>query len=189
VIGPADPIAFDARISQKWDYEAELVVIGKAGRSIPASKAMDHVFGFCLANDLSARDLQRRHGGQWLKGKSIDGTMPLGPHIVTRGENDLSKVRLECFVNGEQRQDALVAPDGVRGPRTDRRALVRDDVEARRCAPDRDAGRRRLRPHATAVFEARHEVVVRGAGLGELRNVATESDLYGEATISLEIPV
>src|SRR6202043_442704 len=110
VIGPADPIAFDLRISRKWDYEAELVVvIGKAGRSIPANRAMDHIFGFCLADDISQRDLQRRHGGQWLKGKSIDATMPIGPYLVTADEIDPTQIRLQCRLNGEVMQDALVS--------------------------------------------------------------------------------
>ena len=63
-----------------------MVVIGKTGRSIPVESAMDHVFGYCLANDISQRDLQRRHGGQWLKGKSIDRSMPLGPWITLRDD-------------------------------------------------------------------------------------------------------
>lgn len=83
-IGPRDPIAFDPELSGKWDYEAELaLVIGRAGRSIPEEKALDHVAGYLIANDVSQRDLQRAHGGQWLKGKSIDGTMPLGPWVTT----------------------------------------------------------------------------------------------------------
>lgn len=110
VIGPRDPIAFDPRISAKWDYEAEIVVIiGRTGRSIPRARAMDHVFGYCLANDVSARDLQRRHGTQWMKGKALDRTMPLGPVVVTSDEIDLQDSRLQCFVNGEMRQDAAIA--------------------------------------------------------------------------------
>lgn len=110
-IGPYDDIAYDPVISAKWDYEAELaVVIGWRGRSIPEEKALDHVWGYTLANDVSQRDLQRAHGGQWLKGKSIDQTMPLGPWIVTPDElGDPQDVRLECLVNGELRQSASTA--------------------------------------------------------------------------------
>jgi 2-keto-4-pentenoate hydratase/2-oxohepta-3-ene-1,7-dioic acid hydratase in catechol pathway len=109
-IGPNADIAFDAAISTKWDYEAEVVVvIGKRGRSIPQARAMDHVFGYCLANDVSQRDLQRRHGGQWLKGKSIDGTMPLGPWITLRDAVELSSVIIEFELNGELMQRASVA--------------------------------------------------------------------------------
>ncbi|MFI6680366.1 fumarylacetoacetate hydrolase family protein [Kribbella sp. NPDC050470] len=108
VIGPYDDIAWDPAISAKWDYEAELaLVIGKTGRNIPAANALDYVWGYTLANDVSQRDLQRAHGGQWLKGKSIDDTMPLGPWIVTADElGDPQNVRLQCLVNGEVRQDA-----------------------------------------------------------------------------------
>lgn len=108
VIGPADDIAYDPRLSAKWDYEAELaLVIGRDGRSIPQERALEHVFGYCVANDVSQRDLQRAHGGQWLKGKSIDGTMPLGPWITTADEvGDVAALRVQCELNGELLQDA-----------------------------------------------------------------------------------
>ncbi|GAA1652404.1 fumarylacetoacetate hydrolase family protein [Kribbella alba] len=108
VIGPYDEIAYDPALSAKWDYEAELaVVIGKTGRSIPKADALDHVWGYTLANDISQRDLQRAHGGQWLKGKSIDQTMPLGPWIVSADEfGDPQDVRLQCLLNGQVMQDA-----------------------------------------------------------------------------------
>ncbi|MBB5834622.1 fumarylacetoacetate hydrolase family protein [Kribbella italica] len=108
VVGPYDPIAYDPALSAKWDYEAELaLVIGKTGRSIKVDDALDHVFGYTLANDVSQRDLQRAHGGQWLKGKSIDATMPLGPWIVTPDElGDPQDVQLTCLLNGEVMQDA-----------------------------------------------------------------------------------
>jgi len=110
VIGPYDDIAWDPAISAKWDYEAEVaLVIGKTGKNIAVADALDHVWGYTLANDVSQRDLQRAHGGQWLKGKSIDGTMPLGPHVVTRDEIDLANVRLECFVNGDAREPSRKA--------------------------------------------------------------------------------
>ncbi|ADB32206.1 5-carboxymethyl-2-hydroxymuconate Delta-isomerase [Kribbella flavida DSM 17836] len=108
VVGPYDPIAYDPAISAKWDYEAELaLVIGTTGRSIAPENALDHVWGYTLANDVSQRDLQRAHGGQWLKGKSIDATMPLGPWIVTPDElGDPQDVQLQCLLNGEVMQDA-----------------------------------------------------------------------------------
>jgi len=107
VIGPYEDIAYDEKVSTKWDYEAEIVVvIGKSGRSIPTAAAMEHVFGYCLANDVSQRDLQRRHGGQWLKGKSIDRTMPLGPWITLRDDIDLKSVVIECELNGRLMQHA-----------------------------------------------------------------------------------
>ncbi|MEV0790772.1 fumarylacetoacetate hydrolase family protein [Kribbella sp. NPDC050459] len=108
VIGPYDDIAWDPAISAKWDYEAEVaLVIGKTGKNIAVDDALDHVWGYTLANDVSQRDLQRAHGGQWLKGKSIDDTMPLGPWIVTADEvGDPQDIQLQCLVNDEVRQDA-----------------------------------------------------------------------------------
>jgi 2-keto-4-pentenoate hydratase/2-oxohepta-3-ene-1,7-dioic acid hydratase in catechol pathway len=109
VIGPYSDIGMDPHISAKWDYEAELgLVIGKKCRSVSRAGAMDCVFGFFLANDISQRDLQRRHGGQWLKGKSIDATMPIGPFIVTPDEVDLIHGRLQLHLNGQVMQDALL---------------------------------------------------------------------------------
>ncbi|MEU8512814.1 fumarylacetoacetate hydrolase family protein [Kitasatospora sp. NPDC048722] len=111
VIGPADDIAYDPELSAQWDYEAEIaLVIGRDGRSIPESEALGHVFGYLVANDVSQRDLQRAHGGQWLKGKSIDATMPLGPWLTTADEvPDPGALRVRCEVNGEPRQDATSA--------------------------------------------------------------------------------
>ncbi|MEV5710501.1 fumarylacetoacetate hydrolase family protein [Actinoallomurus sp. NPDC052274] len=111
VIGPADEIAYDPELSAKWDYEAEIaLVIGRDGRSIPEEKALEHVFGYLVANDVSQRDLQRAHGGQWLKGKSIDGTMPLGPWLTTADEiDDLEGLRVQCEVNGVLLQNASSA--------------------------------------------------------------------------------
>jgi 2,4-didehydro-3-deoxy-L-rhamnonate hydrolase len=90
------------------DYEAELaVVIGRAGRSIPAAEAMGHIFGYTLANDVTARDVQRRHGGQWLKGKGMDGSCPLGPWIVTADEiADPQVLPIQCHVNGVEKQSS-----------------------------------------------------------------------------------
>ena len=108
VIGPHDDIPFDPNFSEKMDYEAELaVVIGRAGRSIPAAEAVDHIFGYTLANDVTARDVQRRHGGQWLKGKGMDGSCPLGPWILTADEiPDPQNLALFCHVNGVQKQNS-----------------------------------------------------------------------------------
>ena len=107
-IGPYAPIAYDPEISQKWDYEAEVaLVIGRGGRSLVEDGALQHVFGYCVANDISQRDLQRAHGGQWLKGKSIDETMPLGPWITTADEiGDPYDLTIDCEVNGRLLQHA-----------------------------------------------------------------------------------
>jgi 2,4-didehydro-3-deoxy-L-rhamnonate hydrolase len=107
VIGPYDDLALDPALSQMWDYEAELaLVIGKQGRSIPEERAMEHVFGYCLANDVSPRNIQRAHGGQWTKGKSIDATMPLGPWVVTADALDPFDIQIQSELSGEIMQDA-----------------------------------------------------------------------------------
>lgn len=108
VVGPTDEIAFDDSLSEQWDYEAEVaLVIGRDGRSIAEEDALEHVFGYCAANDVSQRDLQRAHGGQWLKGKSLDRTMPLGPWITTADAvADPHDLRIQCELNGRVLQDA-----------------------------------------------------------------------------------
>ena len=106
VTGPGDPILIDPGVSQAVDYEAELaVVIGKGGRGIRKADALDHVWGYCIVNDVTARDLQGRHK-QWLIGKSQDSFCPMGPWLVSRDEIDLADTRVRCWVNGELRQDA-----------------------------------------------------------------------------------
>jgi len=111
VIGPGDTIRLDPGVSVKVDYEVELgVVIGKAGRNIPAAAAIGHIFGFTIINDITARDLQRRHGGQFLKGKGLDSSCPMGPQIVTIDElQDFDQLAIRLTVNGEQRQDGNTA--------------------------------------------------------------------------------
>lgn len=108
VNGPFAPIPFDASVSKMIDWEGELaVIIGRRGRNIPESSAMDYVFGFTVINDTTARDLQQtRHGGQWFKGKSLDGHGPLGPWIVTRGALNPDNLQLQTRINGVVRQNA-----------------------------------------------------------------------------------
>lgn len=85
VIGPGQPIVLP-RVSSKPDYEAEFAfVIGRGGRYIPADRAMEHVFGYTIVNDVSARDFQNATS-QWLMGKTFDTFAPMGPCIVTRDE-------------------------------------------------------------------------------------------------------
>ena len=105
VIGPGDDIIWDRRATQELDYEAELaVVIGQRGKDIPKEQAYDYVFGYTIVNDVSARDLQRRHG-QWHKGKSLDTTCPLGPCIVHKSAvPDPMRLEIALRVNGEERQ-------------------------------------------------------------------------------------
>ncbi len=91
----------------QMDYEAELaLVIGAGGRHIAEADALDHVFGYFNANDVSARDLQML-SGQWLLGKTPDGFLPIGPYLVTSDEiADPHNLRITCTVNGELRQDS-----------------------------------------------------------------------------------
>ena len=107
VAAPDQPFAHDDTLTTKLDYEVELaLVIGKAGSYIPAERAYDHIFGYTIANDITARDLQRRHE-QWFKGKGLDGSCPLGPWIVHKSAlPDPQRLRIWLEVNGEKRQDS-----------------------------------------------------------------------------------
>jgi len=107
VTGPFDRIPFDASISTCLDWEVELgVVIGPGGKNIRLEEATGHIWGYTAINDLSWRDLQRRHGGQWHKGKSLDGTCPMGPVLVTAESLDPGNLRVTCRVNGVTKQDS-----------------------------------------------------------------------------------
>lgn len=110
VIGTAADLHFDPAVSDRMDYEGELgLIIGKAGRDIAREDALDHVFGFTVINDITARDLQRRHE-QWFKGKALDVSCPMGPWIVTRDEiDDITAMRITTTLNGEVRQSATVS--------------------------------------------------------------------------------
>ena len=107
VIGPFDAVRLPRpEVSTQIDYESELaVVIGRSGRDIPRARAMDHVFGCTIVNDVTARDLQQRHQ-QWDLGKGLDTFCPMGPWIVTADEVDGRATRVRGWVNGELRQDA-----------------------------------------------------------------------------------
>lgn len=109
VIGPGAPILHDAKATSELDYEAELaVIIGRQGRAISRQDAMHHVWGYTVVNDVTARDVQRRHQ-QWLLGKSQDSFCPMGPFAVTRDSLDLADTPLRCWINGELRQDGNTA--------------------------------------------------------------------------------
>ena len=108
VNGPFDPIPRHAGVTEKLDWEVELgIVIGRGGRDIAEADAMKHVYAYCVINDVSAREVQRKHGQQWFKGKSLDGTCPMGPWIVTADEvPDPQALRITCRVNGVIKQDS-----------------------------------------------------------------------------------
>jgi 2-keto-4-pentenoate hydratase/2-oxohepta-3-ene-1,7-dioic acid hydratase in catechol pathway len=106
VIGPGDAIPAWLDYTGTTDYEGELaVVIGTGGRAIRADEAWGHVFGVTIVNDVTSRELQKRHN-QWFLGKSLDGFCPMGPELVTADEiTDIDAVRVTTTVNGEKRQD------------------------------------------------------------------------------------
>jgi len=106
--GPFAPI--DPGVTEMLDYEVELgVVIGRAAKGVRAAEALDHVFGYLVANDVSARDWQR-HSPTFTMGKSFDSHGPIGPWIVTADEiPDPQKLDLRCLVNGEVRQQSNTA--------------------------------------------------------------------------------
>ena len=106
MVGAYDDVQVPWELSREIDYEAELgVIIGRAGRSIPEDDAYNHVFGYTIINDVTARDLQSHHK-QWLLGKSIDTFCPIGPWIVSADELNPENLDLKCWVNGELRQNA-----------------------------------------------------------------------------------
>ena len=106
ITGPYSDIPYDPNVSTQIDWEGELaVVIGKAGKNIRRNDAMEYVFGYTVLNDISARDIQKRHGGQFFKGKSLDGSCPIGPWIVTADEiPDPHNLEITVRVNGEVKQ-------------------------------------------------------------------------------------
>ena len=104
---PEAAVPFDASVSEQIDWEVELaVVLGRTGKDIPEAEALNHVWGYTIVNDVSARDLQDLHQ-QFFKGKSLDGSCPMGPMIVTADEiGDPHNLRLSLRVNGETMQDS-----------------------------------------------------------------------------------
>jgi 2-keto-4-pentenoate hydratase/2-oxohepta-3-ene-1,7-dioic acid hydratase in catechol pathway len=106
VVATGDAILIPKGVSEAIDYEAELaVIIGKQGKGISESNAMDYVWGYTIVNDVTARDWQQRHK-QWMMGKSFDTFCPMGPWAVTKDALNGENTRVRCFVNGEKRQDA-----------------------------------------------------------------------------------
>lgn len=105
IVGPGEPIPYPDGLTTRLDWEVELgVVIGSGGRDIREAQALGHVFGYTVFNDVSARDLQFRTS-QWFKGKSLDGSCPMGPVIVTADEiPDPQQLRLSLTVNGDRKQ-------------------------------------------------------------------------------------
>jgi 2-keto-4-pentenoate hydratase/2-oxohepta-3-ene-1,7-dioic acid hydratase in catechol pathway len=106
VIGPGETVDLHPEATQMVDYEAELaVIIGRAGKNIPKERAYEHVFGYMIVNDVTARDRQRNHK-QWFLGKALDTFCPMGPWVATADEVEPENLGVKCWVNGELRQDA-----------------------------------------------------------------------------------
>jgi len=110
IAAPGATLHLDARLSNEYDFEAELaVVIGARCKDVPADEALDTVFGYTALNDVTARDLQREHG-QWFKGKSLDSSCPIGPWIVTPEEiGDPQSLQISFELNGVRKQHANTA--------------------------------------------------------------------------------
>ncbi|XP_073390818.1 uncharacterized protein [Physcomitrium patens] len=105
VVGPGAAIVYPHGWSDRVDYEAELaVIIGKAGRGISKEDALKHVFGYTIINDVTAREVQKRHQ-QWFLGKSCDTFCPMGPWIVPASQLDGQNLALQCWINDELRQN------------------------------------------------------------------------------------
>jgi 2-keto-4-pentenoate hydratase/2-oxohepta-3-ene-1,7-dioic acid hydratase in catechol pathway len=106
VIGHEEKVESHSNVTKWLDYEAELaVVIGKECRDVSPQRALDKVFGYTCANDVTARDLQRRHG-QFFKGKSLDTFCPLGPCIVPASDLDPSDLAIKLYLNGDVKQNS-----------------------------------------------------------------------------------
>ncbi|MFV8833774.1 fumarylacetoacetate hydrolase family protein [Aquisalimonas sp.] len=115
VTGPYTDIPLDNSLTTQLDWEVELgVVIGAGGRNIPEEQALEHVFGYTVVNDLSARDLQFRHK-QFFLGKSLDGSCPMGP-VITDEITDPHALALWCDVNDERQQEGTTADQLFRIP-------------------------------------------------------------------------
>lgn len=110
VIGPHDDIILPQSAPSEVDYEAELaVIIARRCKNVPERDAMDVLLGFTCANDVSARDCQKRRDKQWARGKSFDTFCPLGPVIVTPDEFPASGASVRSFLNGQRMQDGHTA--------------------------------------------------------------------------------
>lgn len=166
VIGPDDVIV-RPRQSQRTDFEGELaVVIGRVAKDVPAERALDYVFGYTVANDVTARDLQRSDG-QWARAKGFDTFCPLGPVIET--EFDLAGgARIVSRVNGDVRQD---------GPISDMVHSVPDIIAYASAAFTLLPGDVILTgtPAGIGPFEAGDTLEVEITGIGVLRNTARDA--------------
>lgn len=170
VIGPGDPIVLP-KASRKPDYEAEFAfVIGQGGRSIPAERAMEHVFGYTIVNDVTARDFQTATT-QWLMGKTFDTFCPMGPWIVTADEiPDPHNLDISLEIGGEILQKANTSDLVFRIPRLIEyvsTAVTLEPGDVFATGTPQGVGFARRPPRWLKPGE---EVVVRIEKIGELRN-------------------
>ncbi len=109
VTGPGTDILLNPRLTQQLDWEVELaVVIGKKGKYVPKDQALDHVFGYTIVNDISARDCRRE--GQWIVSKGQDTFAPMGPYLVTKDEiENPHNLNLSLKLNGIEKQNSNTA--------------------------------------------------------------------------------
>lgn len=165
VIGPGDAIVRPS-ISEQTEFEGELaVVIGRVAKNVPAENALDHVLGYTIANDVTARDLQRKDG-QWTRAKGFDTFCPLGPTINT--DFDPSTATIQTRVNGEVRQQA---------PLSDMIHSVADIIEHASAVFTLLPGDVILTgtPAGVGPFSAGDTVEVEITGLGILRNAVRDA--------------
>lgn len=166
VIGPDDAIVRPVALSERTEYEGELVVvIGRIAKNVKAENALDHVLGYTIGNDVTARDLQRKDG-QWSRAKGFDTFCPLGPVIET--DFDPTQATIETRVNGEVRQHA---------PLTDMIHSVAAIIEYASAVFTLLPGDVIMTgtPAGVGTFEAGDTVEVEISGLGILRNTARDA--------------
>jgi 2-keto-4-pentenoate hydratase/2-oxohepta-3-ene-1,7-dioic acid hydratase in catechol pathway len=131
VVPCGSAVIIDPEVSQAVDYEAELaVIIGKSGRGIRAKEAFDHVWGYTIINDVTARDLQARYS-QWLIGKSQDTFCPMGPFAVTRDEIDIGDTPIRSLRQRRAAPELQYAPADLRYSDDHRNALRRHHAATR----------------------------------------------------------
>ena len=185
---PYGDVPINPAVSTKIDWEVELgVVIGRAGSNIKRADALDHVFGYTVVNDVTARDIQNGWGGQWFKGKSLDGSCPVGPWVVTTDEvPDVQSLDVQLRVNGVVKQDAntrdMIYPvDAIIEWLSVGMTLLPGMLIA-----TGHAGGRRLRAHAAGVPARRRRHGDRGAGSGPAaqhhRRASVRSSPVGQNT-------
>jgi len=171
VNGPFDDIPWDRSVTLQVDWEAELgVIIGKTGRNIPKGAALDHVFGYTVVNDVTARDVQKNHF-QFFKGKTLDGFCPIGPIVVTadefgapHGKQVTLKVNGVLKQNGNTR-DMIFAVDAIVASLSQGLTLEAGDIIA--CGTPDGCGFARTPPEFLADGDVMETAI---EGIGTMRN-------------------